>query len=90
MITAPTPTDPDAQRREALATLDRLREQPTYAGSALAAAGQRATEHFAGRDPGEPQGQVDRIEQWGRRIGRALSLAGVIALAGYLYVTYLR
>jgi hypothetical protein len=26
---------------------------------------------------------------WGRRIGRALSLAGFVALAIYLYVTYL-
>jgi len=40
------------------------------------------------RDALEPDGSVDRIELWGRRIGRALSLIGLIALAVYLYVTY--
>ena len=33
-------------------------------------------------------GSVDKIELWGRRIGRALSLAGFIALAVYLYLTH--
>jgi hypothetical protein len=31
---------------------------------------------------------VDSIELWGRRIGRGLSLAGVIALAADLYFAY--
>ena len=31
-----------------------------------------------------------RIELWGRRIGRGLSLAGLVALAVYLYVTHVR
>ena len=79
----------DGERREALEALDRVRGQPTFAGSALAAAGKRTARHFAGHDARE-SGPVDRVELWGRRIGRALSLAGCIALALYLYVTYLR
>jgi hypothetical protein len=74
----------EARRREALAALDRLREGDTFASSALARTARRAGDHFAARDAGE-----DRIELWGRRIGRGLSLAGLIALAIYLYFTYL-
>jgi hypothetical protein len=74
----------EAQRREALRTLDSLSERDTIATSALARTAQRASDHFAAKDAaGE-----DRIELWGRRIGRGLSLAGFIALAVYLYVTY--
>lgn len=76
----------EAQRREALATLDGLKRQDTFATSALARAAQRAGDHFAASDAaGE-----DRIELWGRRIGRALSLAGFLALALYLYFTHFR
>jgi len=74
----------EAQRREALRTLDSLNEGDTFATSALARTARRASDHFAARDAaGE-----DRIELWGRRIGRGLSLAGFIALAIYLYATY--
>jgi hypothetical protein len=73
----------EAQRREALATLKTLGERDTFATSALARTAQRATDHFAGKDAGD-----DRIELWGRRIGRGLSLAALIGLALYLYVTY--
>ena len=80
------------QRREALRTLDSLRDSDTFATSALARTAQRASDHFAGRDAMKdaagPDGSVDRIELWGRRIGRALSLGGFVALAIYLYVTY--
>jgi hypothetical protein len=79
----------EAQRREALATLDQLRERDTIVSSALARAARRAGDHFAGKDAGVANDAgEDRIELWGRRIGRALSLAGVIALAIYLYLTY--
>ncbi len=74
----------EAQRREALAALRTLSEPDTFATSALARAAQRASDHFAGKDAGGE----DRIELWGRRIGRALSLAGFIALAIYLYLTH--
>jgi hypothetical protein len=78
----------EEHRREALATLKSLGETDTFASSALARTAKRATEHFGGRDAIGPDGSVDQIELWGRRIGRALSLIGFIALAAYLYVTY--
>jgi hypothetical protein len=78
----------EEQRREALATLKSLGENDTFATSALARTARRATDHFAGRDAIGPDGSVDPIELWGRRIGRGLSLAGVLMLAVYLYLTY--
>lgn len=75
----------EAQRREALASLRDLSERESFASSALARVARRAGSHFAAKDAGE-----DRVELWGRRIGRALSLAGFIALAIYLYLTYAR
>lgn len=72
------------ERREALATLDSLRDSDTFASSALARTARRATDHFAAKDAVAE----DRIELWGRRIGRGLSLAGFVALAIYLYLTY--
>jgi hypothetical protein len=78
----------EEQRREALATLKSLGEQDTFATSVLARTAKRATDHFAARDAVGPDGSVDSIELWGRRIGRGLSLAGVLVLAAYLYLTY--
>ena len=82
----------DEQRREALRTLDTLRESDTFATSALARTARRAGDHFSARDAMKdavtPDGSVDRIELWGRRIGRCLSLAGLVALAIYLYFNY--
>jgi hypothetical protein len=82
----------EEQRREALRTLDSLRDSDTFASSALARTARRATDHFAARDAMKdapnPDGSVDNIELWGRRIGRALSLVGLVALAIYLYLTY--
>lgn len=80
------------KRQEALRTLESLRESDTFATSALARNARRAADHFAAkdatRDAIRPDGSVDMIELWGRRIGRALSLVGFVALAIYLYVTY--
>lgn len=82
----------EEQRREALRTLDTLRDSDTFATSALARTARRASDHFAARDAMKDamarDGSVDRIELWGRRIGRGLSLAGLVALAIYLYFTY--
>jgi len=78
----------EEQRREALATLRSLGENDTFVTSALARTARRATDHFAARDAVGPDGTIDTIELWGRRIGRGLSLAGVLALAIYLYLTY--
>ena len=78
----------EEQRREALRTLETLRDSDTFATSALARTARRASDHFAARDAVAADGSVDRIELWGRRIGRGLSLAGLVALAIYLYFTY--
>jgi hypothetical protein len=82
----------EEQRREALRTLDTLRDSDTFATSALARTARRATDHFTAkdtmRDARAANGSVDKIELWGRRIGRGLSLAGFVALAIYLYVTH--
>jgi anti-sigma-K factor RskA len=80
----------EKQRREALASLRELSERDTFATSALARVAQRATDHLAARDAIGPGGETDRIELWGRRIGRALSLVAFVALAIYLYVTHFR
>ena len=76
------------ERREALATLKSLGESDTFATSTLARTARRASDHFSARDAIGPNGTVDRIELWGRRIGRGLSLIGFVGLAIYLYVTY--
>jgi ferric-dicitrate binding protein FerR (iron transport regulator) len=77
----------EATRREALRTLEQLRERDDIGSSALTRAARRATDHFAAKDA-VAEGENDPIELWGRRIGRALSLAAFIALVIYLYVTY--
>jgi hypothetical protein len=77
----------EERRREALASLKSLGESDTFATSALARSVQRATDHFSARDA-VAEGGTDRIELWGRRIGRALSLAGFVGLAVYLYLTH--
>ena len=83
------PRERDEQQQcEALATLKSLGESDTFATSALARTAKRASDHFAARDAIGTDGTIDPIELWGRRIGRALSLAGFVALAVYLYATY--
>ena len=82
------PPAPDDRRQAALRTLDALRDDGDRIGSsALARASRRARAHFLGHDAGAPD---DAIEIWGRRIGRALSLAAVIGLSIYLYLTYVQ
>lgn len=76
----------EAKRRAALADLERLERQSETLTGSLAAMGKRTASHFSGND--EPD--ADAIEIWGKRVGRALSLAGCMALAIYLYATYLR
>ena len=82
----------DAQHREqeAREVLDRLaRESETLGSSAAArAAGWRSrlSDHFSGRDAVDEaqDGAADPIELWGRRIGRILSLIGVVVLGLWL------
>ncbi len=71
-------SDPkDARQREAREAIERVeREQQGVLGSAMA----RAADHFAAKDA-PPE---DSAEIWGRRIGRSLSLIGVIVLGYWL------
>jgi hypothetical protein len=75
-------------RRAALKELHRLRHEGAELGGAMSAMAKRTASHFAGRDGGVPE--HDPIELWGKRIGRGLSLIGFVALAIYLYVTYVK
>jgi hypothetical protein len=73
----------DETQRAALERLDHLRhEGDGLLTSSLAQAGERTAERSADAD--------DPIELWGRRIGRALSVAAFGALLAYFWVTYLR
>jgi len=85
-----TPHERDeAVRREALATLATLRRSNEgVAASALERAARRAGDHFAARDAPIEHGKPDKVELWGRRVGRGLSLIAFVGLAIYLYVTY--
>ncbi len=66
-----------ARAAEARKALDGVkRDSESFLGSSMA----RAADHFSGKDA--PEG--DRIEVLGRRIGRSLSLIGVIVLAWWL------
>ena len=71
------------REREAREALERVaRESETIGGSSLGRIGRRLGHHFAAQDAiGEGNGRADPVELWGRRIGRALSLIGVIVLA---------
>jgi hypothetical protein len=84
--------DDRERERESREALERVaRESETIGSSALGRAGRRLGEHSAGRDAiGDAEGGgTDPIELWGRRIGRALSLVGVVVLA-YLLGAQLR
>jgi hypothetical protein len=66
-----------ARAAEARQTLDRAkRDSEGLLGSSMG----RAADHFSGKDA--PEG--DRIELWGRRIGRGLSLIAFIGLSWWL------
>ena len=85
------PDDDEARARESRRILDGItRDHDTLGGSALARTANRTardvSDHFAARDAigqGE-DGTTDNIELWGRRIGRALSLVGVVVLTYWL------
>jgi hypothetical protein len=76
----------DEERRlEAQRALDRAaRDAETVGTSALARAGRHVADHFSARDASELGAEADPIEVWGRRIGRALSLVGVVVLTAWL------
>ncbi len=78
----------DARRaREAREALARAaHDAETIGSSALARSAMRLGRHFAGKDAvgAAEGGGTDPAELWGRRVGRALSLLGVIVLAYWL------
>lgn len=77
--------DSDRRREQALRDLDRVQEQSeTIGSSALKRSAERARDHVMGADA-DPD---DRIEVWGRRIGRSAGLLFALALVYYLLVTY--
>lgn len=81
-------TDED-RRRESQDALARVaRESETIGSSALARSARRIGDHFAAKDAAgtAEDGGTDPAELWGRRIGRALSLLGVVALTYWLGV----
>ena len=89
-MTNPHERDED-RRKQAQEALDRVHaDSGTIGGTAIGRVARRTADHFAAKDAIELHGQTDPIELWGRRIGRALSLAGVIGLSIYLYLTYMR
>ncbi|MEZ0168930.1 hypothetical protein [Microvirga sp. TS319] len=79
----------EERQREAREALERVRRDTEAVGSsALARMSRQAQEHFGARDAvgaGE-DGGTDPIELWGRRIGRALSLVGVVILGLWLLI----
>ncbi len=79
--------DDEARRREAEEALRRVaRDSETLGSSSLARGARRVGDHFAGRDALGEDGRIDPVEVWGRRIGRGLSLVGVVVLAIWLGV----
>lgn len=76
----------EAKREEALRAIDRAgAESETITGSTLARMAKRAQDHMAGADADE----TDRIEVWGKRIGRTAGLLFAIGLVIHLVTTYL-
>src|SRR3954466_15204083 len=75
--------DEERQQASREALEGAARDSETIGSSALARSARRVADHFAGRDAvGERDGGgTDPAELWGRRIGRALSLLGVVLLA---------
>lgn len=79
----------EEREREAREALERVRRDTESVGSsALARMSRQAQEHFGGRDAvgAGPDGGTDPIELWGRRIGRTLSLVGVVVLGLWLLI----
>ncbi len=76
----------EARRKQALKDLeDAAAGSEVFGTSAFARQAERAGAHFRGDDAD----QHDRVEVWGRRIGRGLSLIAFFGLLIYLAVTYL-
>jgi hypothetical protein len=76
----------EARRRQALKDLeDAAAGSEVFGTSTFVRQAEKASAHFSGADA-DPH---DRVEVWGRRIGRGLSLIAFFGLLIYLSVTYL-
>lgn len=75
-------TDRDKEAREALERV--RRDSETVGTSSIARASRRIGNHLSAKDATDAG--EDAIEVWGRRIGRALSVVGVVVLSFWLLV----
>lgn len=76
----------EERRREARSALARAaRESETVGGGALGETAARLADHFGAGDAAPD----DRIDLWGKRIGRALALVAALLLVVHLVRTYL-
>lgn len=80
----PERTDREGEARAALERVER--DSETLGTSTAARTAERLRGHFAGSDAigSAEDGGTDRIELWGRRIGRGLSAVLAIALTWLL------
>jgi hypothetical protein len=76
----------EKQSEDACKTLADLRGTPDAFGSTLGSL-RRAGAHLAASREGI---EHDRIELWGRRIGRTFGAVAAVALAVYLLLTFFR
>ncbi|MGO4706601.1 hypothetical protein AB4072_12600 [Microvirga sp. 2MCAF38] len=79
--------EPKDRERESREALERVaRDSETLGSSSLSRMGERMRDHFSAKDAiGDAEhGGTDPIELWGRRIGRSLSLVGVVLLSLWL------
>lgn len=77
---------PDDRQEESKRILERAhRDSETIGTSSMARTADRVSDHFKGSENPED----DRIEIWGKRIGRLLGLIAVIALTIHLVTTYI-
>lgn len=75
----------EKRQKQAERDLQRVSEQSEIIGSsAMRRSAERARDHMSGADA-DPD---DRVEVWGRRIGRSLGLVFLVGLIWYLGVTY--
>jgi len=76
----------EARQREAEDALKRVsRDSEAIGTSSFARAAGQAKDHFSGADAP----QQDRVEIWGKRVGRGLALVFVLWLLWHLVSTYL-
>ncbi len=77
---------PDDAQEESKRILERAhRDSETIGTSSMARTADRVSDHFKGSENPED----DKIEIWGKRIGRLLGLIAVIALTIHLVTTYI-